>query len=69
MSSKTIGTFPTAQEAARYFHYAYERLASLYGFETKKEDLVEWMELPEHNRRLLIETCKHLLNWLRTGRR
>lgn len=69
MPSKSVGALPSAQETARYFHDTYERMSPHYGFVTNQEDRIDWMELPERRRKLLIETCRQMLEWLKTGRR
>lgn len=52
---------PTSQPAegvaellARTFHEAYERLAPSFGYETRKESAVDWDDVPEPNRSLML---------------
>lgn len=42
-----------ADEAARRFHEAYERLAPDFGYETRRGSAVPWDEVPEQNRALM----------------
>jgi len=53
---------PTAEELARVFHEAYERLAPSFGYETRRESAVPWEEVPENNKQLMIAVCKELLD-------
>lgn len=46
---------------AQMFHEEYERLAPVYGYETRGESAVPWSEVPENNRNLMIATCAHVL--------
>lgn len=46
---------------ARMFHLHYEALAPLYNYETKKESRVEWENVPEPNKTLMIVVAKQLL--------
>jgi hypothetical protein len=38
---------PTAEELARAFHEAYERLAPSFGYETRRESAVPWEHIPD----------------------
>lgn len=42
---------------ARFFHEAYERLAPIYGYETRRESAVPWEDVPEQNRLLMTAVC------------
>jgi hypothetical protein len=44
----------TAEQVARLFHEAYERLAPSHGYETRKASAVPWDDVPEPNRSLMI---------------
>lgn len=46
---------------AQMFHEAYERLAPVNGYETRKESAKPWAEVPEKNRPLMIAVCQELL--------
>ncbi len=50
-----------AEELARSFHTLYEHLASDYGYETRLETRVEWEQVPENNKGLMIEVCERIL--------
>lgn len=39
---------------AREFHEAYERLAPSFGYKTREASAVEWDDVPEPNRSLMI---------------
>lgn len=54
----------SAEDVARLFHDAYERLAPFYGYETRKESAVAWEDVPEQNRKLMIATCEYVLSHL-----
>lgn len=45
---------------ARQFHNTYERLAPLFGYETRQESAVPWDQVPEPNRLLMIEVARHV---------
>jgi DNA repair ATPase RecN len=49
-----------AQDLAKKFHEAYERLAQ-FGYETRRESAKPWEEVPENNRRLMEAVCEELL--------
>lgn len=51
----------TAEQLARLFHEAYERLAPDYGYSTRKASAKPWAEVPEQNRLLMIATCAAIL--------
>lgn len=55
----------TAGEVARMFHENYERLAPLYGYQTREASAVPWEKVPEANRALMIATCAAVLLALR----
>lgn len=44
----------TDEDIARRFHDAYERLAPRFGWETQQRSRVEWDDLPEENRALMV---------------
>lgn len=53
-----------AEQVARLFHDTYERLAPFYGYETRRESAVPWEDVPEQNKRLMVETCRYVLSHL-----
>ena len=56
---------PVNPEAlAREFHIAYERLAPSYGYKTREASAVDWADVPENNRELMIATCTEVLGRL-----
>ena len=46
---------------AREFHETYERLAPVYGYETRIESAVPWEDVPGENRALMTATVKIVL--------
>jgi hypothetical protein len=54
----------TAEEVARLFHEAYERLAPEHGYRTRKASAKPWDEVPEDNRNLMIATAAEVLRQL-----
>lgn len=58
----TCGPVPAeAEQLAQRFHETYESLAPKFGYETRKESAVEWKDVPDKNRCLMIATCASLL--------
>ncbi len=55
---------PTAEQIARRFHEAYERLAPDYGYKTREASAVTWEEVPETNRQLMIATVSEVMSGL-----
>lgn len=47
---------------AAAFHYYYEHLAPSFEYETRRESRVEWSEVPEVNRSLMIAVVKGLID-------
>lgn len=66
---RTTGSGPSALELARFFHDAYEDIASRRGFRAEATPRTGWDSVPRKNRDLLVATCERVLQWLRTGRR
>lgn len=52
---------PDAEVVARLFHEAYERLAPVFGYVTRKDTRVEWEHVPDLNRRLMIASAAEVL--------
>lgn len=48
---------PTADEVARWFHEAYERMAPEHGYTTRKASAVPWEQVPEQNRALMTQVA------------
>jgi hypothetical protein len=61
LSQRGAVTDTQAERLAKRFHKLYETLAPQYGYETRKASAVEWEQVPENNRRLMIEVCKRIL--------
>ena len=55
ISNRDSRTVPPAwaDDIARRFHEAYERLAPEYGYETRPESAVPWEDVPAENKRLM----------------
>jgi hypothetical protein len=51
----------TAEDLARLFHEAYERLAPSFGYETREASRTTWELVPDRNKRLMIAVCAELL--------
>jgi hypothetical protein len=51
----------SAEDVARLFHEAYERLAPSFGYETRRESAVPWEDVPEANRRLMEAVAAEVL--------
>lgn len=49
-----------AEQIARAFHEAHERLAPEHGYRTREASAVPWDEVPEANRALMVATCRDL---------
>jgi len=45
------------ERLAEIFHTNYERLAPEFGYKTREASAVEWKDVPEPNRGLMIATC------------
>lgn len=43
-----------SEPLARLFHETYERLAPLFGYETRRDSAVPWDEVPARNKNLMI---------------
>lgn len=50
-----------AEVVARKFHDEYEHLAPLYGWETQERSRVEWGDLPENQRKLMVHVVGNLI--------
>ncbi len=53
------------EELAKKFHDAYESLAPRYNYKTRAASAEPWSEVPENNKRLMIEVAREVLVWLR----
>jgi hypothetical protein len=49
-----------AEIVAQYFHYAYEEAARREGWETQERSRVAWRDLPEANRRTMVDTVQRV---------
>ena len=58
----------SAEALAQAFHENYERLAPSFGYETRKDSAVEWAEVPEPNRSLMIAVAAALIEQVRVSR-
>lgn len=47
---------------AQNFHATYETLAPEHGYETRKASAVDWENVPENNRALMIATVQTMLD-------
>lgn len=51
----------TPEQLAKKFHTTYERLASNHGYKTRKDSAVDWADVPENNKSLMIAVAAELL--------
>lgn len=58
---------PDAERLAQAFHEAYERLAPSFGYETRKDSAVAWVDVPEPNRSLMIAVAGEVLDGMGDG--
>lgn len=49
-----------AEQLAKKFHEAYERLAPQFGYSTRQESAVPWDQVPAANKRLMIAVCQEV---------
>lgn len=50
-----------AERIAREFHETYERLAPDHGYETRADSRVQWSNVPDNNRSLMVAVVDDLL--------
>ncbi len=53
---------PSAEQLARAFHEAYERLAPAHGYETRAASAKPWDEVPANNRALMEAVCAEVMS-------
>jgi len=51
-----------AEELARTFHKEYEKLASRFNYETRKETKGDWENLPNNNKQLMIAVAEAVMD-------
>lgn len=49
------------EEVARFFHETYERLAPDFGYSTRKDSAVQWKDVPEKNKQLMIAVASEVI--------
>lgn len=49
------------EEMAQFFHETYERLAPDFDYKTRDSSAVEWENVPENNKKLMIAVCSEVL--------
>ena len=54
-------SMPWPEYVAMRFHQAYEELAPLHGYETRRASAVPWVDVPEQNRDLMVDVVRRLL--------
>lgn len=52
------------EQLAQRFHEIYEELAPHFGYETRRESAVQWDDVPEPNKSLMIAVCEQILEEL-----
>src|SRR5690242_177958 len=55
-------TVDTAELIAGIFHATYETLAPAHGYTTREASAVDWPDVPEPNRSLMIAVVQNMLN-------
>jgi hypothetical protein len=50
------------EEVAELFHLKYEELAPSFGYKTRDASAVPWKNVPENNKKLMIETVKKVFS-------
>lgn len=58
----------SAEALAQAFHENYERLAPSFGYETRNDSAVEWADVPEPNKSLMIAVAAALIEQGRVSR-
>ena len=51
----------TPERIARAFHEAYEKLAPMFGYETREANAKPWIEVPTQNRELMKAVVSSLI--------
>lgn len=51
-----------AELIAGIFHATYETLAPDHGYKTREASAVDWKDVPENNRALMIATVRNMLD-------
>lgn len=52
----------TPEGLAEKFHTFYESFAPAFGYKTRKESAVAWVNVPEENKKLMIRVCRAILD-------
>lgn len=65
--AESVAELAVAEALARTFHETYEALAPHFGYETRPESAMEWADVPEPNRRLMIAVADSIFDRLATG--
>lgn len=52
----------TAEALAKFFHETYEALAPHYGYRTRDETRVDWAEVPDNNKVLMVAVAGQVLD-------
>ena len=56
--------FKNAEELAEWFHDNYEEVSLKHGWKTQANCQVRFIDLPETNKKTMIEVCQRLFNKL-----
>lgn len=59
----TTPVYDEAEPIAKAFHEAYERLAPRHGWQTQVRSRVDWADVPQENRDLMIAVVSELITW------
>lgn len=52
----------SAENLAERFHKTYEKLAPDFGYKTREDSSVDWADVPDENKKLMIATCEELID-------
>lgn len=52
---------PSPEDVAMFFHETYERLAPEFSYKTRKASAVEWDDVPENNKQLMIAVASEVI--------
>lgn len=62
LGEKMNKLYTTAEELAEWFHDNYEEVSLKHGWKTQDNCQVPFIDLPENNKKTMIEVCQRLLN-------
>lgn len=51
----------TPEIVAKFFHETYEKLAPDFGYKTRKDSNVDWKDVPDKNKKLMIAVAEKVI--------